>query len=142
MLLRYKIIFVLCFGLILSPVKVSAEQGLIKPKRGTVYFSLLQGLKLLAVGDIEEWIIQYCDGIRLCSNAATLKNIRNHRAKLQKNIAPGCLKNGGEGIYVDHVIGNPEIDIAVKIYLVCNPDDPPRFYSLRRTVDHWFFISL
>jgi len=102
----------------------------------------LEGLKLLAVGDIEQWISSYCDGIRLCSNAPEINSIRNHRAKMQERIAVSCLKSGGEALHVDHVVGNPEIDVAVKIYLVCDPEGPPRFYSLRRTVDYWFFISL
>jgi hypothetical protein len=142
MLRRHQIIFILCVGLISSPVLHSADQGLIKPKKGTVYYSLLEGLKVLAVGDIEQWISSYCDGIRLCSNAPEINDIRNRRAELQKKIATSCLKNGGEALHVDHVVGNPEIDIAVKIYLVCDANGPPRFYSLRRTVDYWFFISL
>tara|TARA_R110000782_G_scaffold245201_1_gene331897 strand:- start:734 stop:1162 length:429 start_codon:yes stop_codon:yes gene_type:complete len=137
-----QIIFVLCTALILSSEALSADQGLIKPKKGTVYYSLMEGLKLLAVGDIEQWIATHCDGIRLCSNGSAMRDIRNHKAKLQEKIASSCLKNGGESLHVDHVVGNPEIDIAVKIYLVCDENGPPRFYSLRRTVDYWFFISL
>ena len=125
-----------------SPVVHGAEPGLIQPKKGTVYHALLDGLKLLAVGDIEGWINNYCDGIRLCSNASEINSIRNQRAELQEKIATSCLKNGGEALHIGHVVGNPEIDIAVKIYLVCDPKGPPRFYSLRRTVDYWFFISL
>ena len=126
----------------LSPVSVVAEEGLMVPKKGTVYAALLQGLKLLAVGDIEQWIVSSCDGIRLCSNSADINHIRNVRAKVQKKIATSCLKKGGEALEIDHVVGNPEIDMAVKIYLVCGEKGPPRFYSLRRTVDLWFFISL
>jgi hypothetical protein len=133
---------VLLSFLILSPISVSAEQGLIVPKQGTVYYSLLEGLKLLAVGDIEGWISGSCDGIRLCSNTADVNHIRNHRAALQEKIATSCLKKGGEALEIDHVVGNPEIDIAVKIYLNCEENGPPRFYSLRRTMDFWFFISL
>lgn len=128
--------------LFLFSASVPAEEGLIVPKKGTVYAALLQGLKLLAVGDIEQWIVSSCDGIRLCSNAADINHIRNIRAKVQKKIATRCLKKGGDALEIDHVVGNPEIDIAVKIYLVCGDHDPPRFYSLRRTMDLWFFISL
>jgi hypothetical protein len=137
-----KIILFLFFILQVNPLLLSADEGLIEPKKGTVYYSLLQGLKLLAVGDIEQWINEYCDGIRLCNSAPELNNIRNYRAELQQKIATSCLKKGGEALHIDHVIGNPEIDIAVKIYLVCDEKGPPRFYSLRRTVDYWFFISL
>ncbi len=133
---------ILFLGLITSPLLLNAEQGLIVPKNGTVYHALLDGLKLLAVGDIEQWISSSCDGIRLCSNTADTNHIRNHRAKLQEKIATSCLKKGGDALEIDHVVGNPEIDIAVKIYLVCGENDPPRFYSLRRTMDFWFFISL
>ncbi|HIF52078.1 MAG TPA: hypothetical protein EYQ42_11235 [Thiotrichaceae bacterium] len=142
MLNKSRINFVLFFVLITIPLLVHADQGLIVPKKDSVYYSLLQGLKLLAVGDIEQWIIGSCDGIRLCSNSAVVNNIRNHRAKLQEKIATSCLKKGGEALHIDHVVGSPEIDIAVKIYLVCDEKGPPRFYSLRRTVDYWFFISL
>ena len=142
MVKRRQIIIILCVGLLINPMLLHADQGLIVPKKGSVYFSLLEGLKLLAVGDIEGWISGYCDGIRLCSNAPTLKNIRNHRAKLQERIATSCLKKGGDALHIDYIIGNPEIDLAVKIYLICDPEGPPRFYSLRRTVDYWFFISL
>lgn len=142
MLKKSRINIVLLFVLITSPLLVHSDQGLIVPKKDSVYHSLLQGLKLLAVGDIEQWIIGSCDGIRLCSNTAVVNNIRNHRAKLQEKIATSCLKKGGEALHIDHVVGNPEIDIAVKIYLVCDEKGPPRFYSLRRTVDYWFFISL
>lgn len=142
MIKHSKISFILFLGLIFSPFLVSAEQGLIEPKKGTVYHALLEGLKLLAVGDIEGWISGSCDGIRLCNNAAEINHIRNHRAELQQRIATSCLKKGGEALEIDHVVGNPEIDIAVKIYLVCGEKDPPRFYSLRRTMDYWFFISL
>ena len=128
--------------LIVLPLSINADQGSIEPKKGTVYEALLQGLKLLAVGDIEQWISGSCDGIRLCSNTAEVNHIRNHRAKLQGKIATSCLKKGGTALDIHHVVGNPEIDIAVKIYLVCNESDPPRFYSLRRTMDMWFFISL
>ncbi|GEM_PF-3510909 len=137
-----KIALVLFLGLIANPLLLHADQGLIEPKKGTVYYALLDGLKLLAVGDIEQWISHYCDGIRFCSNAADINHIRNHRAKLQEKIATSCLKKGGKALDIDHVVGNPEIDIAVKIYLVCDEKGPPRFYSLRRTVDYWFFISL
>lgn len=139
---RYQCIFILLVGLFIHPTLANAEQGLIKPKQGSVYYALLQGLKLLAVGDIEEWINRYCDGIRLCNNSSELNNIRQYRAELQKKIAPGCLKDGGKALHIDHVIGNPEIDIAVKVYLICDENGPPRFYSLRRTVDYWFFVSL
>lgn len=142
MIRRFQIILVLFIGLITNPLMVNADQGLIEPKKGSVYYALLEGLKLLAVGDIDQWIGSYCDGIRLCSNAPEINSIRNHRAELQEKIATSCLKNGGEALHIDHVIGNPEIDIAVKIYLICDPEGPPRFYSLRRTVDYWFFISL
>ena len=142
MIKHSKIALVFTLGLILSPVAVKAEQGLIVPKKGSVYAALLQGLKLLAVGDIEQWIVGSCDGIRLCSNSADINHIRNHRAKVQEKIATRCLKKGGEALEIDRVIGNPEIDIAVKIYLVCGENDPPRFYSMRRTMDLWFFISL
>jgi len=142
MLRNYFFSFALSAGLFLNPALLMAEQGLIVPKKGTVYYSLLEGLKLLAAGDIEQWINRSCDGIRLCSNAPVTNNIRAHRAEMQQKIASNCLKNGGDALQIDHVIGNPEIDVAVKIYLVCGPDDPPRFYSLRRTVDLWFFISL
>ena len=142
MVMHRQIIFILCAALIFSPVALNADQGLIKPKKGTVYYSLLEGLKLLAVGDIEQWITTYCDGIRLCSNAPEMSIIRNHKAEMQEKIATSCLKNGGESLHVNHVVGNPEIDIAVKIYLICDENGPPRFYSLRRTVDYWFFTSL
>ncbi len=130
------------FGLMQGSLSVNAEQGLIVPKKGTVYHALLEGLKLLAVGDIDGWISGSCDGIRLCSNAVDINDIRNYRAKVQEKIATRCLKKGGEALEIDHVIGNPEIDLAVKIYLVCGEKDPPRFYSLRRTMDFWFFVSL
>ncbi len=142
MIKRFQIILVLFVGLNINPLLVNADQGLVEPKNGTVYFALLEGLKLLAVGDIDQWINSYCDGIRLCSNAPEINDIRNRRAELQEKIATSCLKNGGKALYIDHVIGNPEIDIAVKIFLICDPEGPPRFYSLRRTVDFWFFISL
>jgi len=142
MVRRFQIAFVLVTGLLANPASIHAEQGLIEPEKGSVYYALLEGLKLLAVGDIDQWINRYCDGIRLCSNATDVNDIRNHRAELQERIATSCLKNGGKALDIDHVIGNPEIDIAVKIYLVCDPKGPPRFYSLRRTVDYWFFISL
>lgn len=135
-------ISLLCVGLFFIPATVHADQGLLKPKQGTVYYALLEGLKLLAVGNIDEWITAYCDGIRLCSNVPEIDNIRNYRAKLQEKIASSCLKNGGEALHIDHVVGNPEIDIAVKVYLICEEKGSPRFYSLRRTVDYWFFISL
>ena len=138
----YRITMVLVSALIFSPVFVSADQGLIKPKEGTVYYALLEGLKLLANGDIDQWIGNYCDGIRLCSNAPDVNNIRQFRAKIQEKIAPTCLKDGDQALHIDHVIGNPEVDLAVKIYLICDPEGPPRFYSLRRTADYWFFISL
>jgi len=134
--------FVLFFFLIVNPILVNADQGLIEPKKGTVYSALLEGLKLLAVGDIEQWISGSCDGIRLCSNVPDINIIRNYRAKLQEKIATRCLKKGGEALHIDHVVGNPEIDIAVKIYLICDEKGPSRFYSLRRTMDYWFFISL
>jgi hypothetical protein len=137
-----KIALALFLGLIANSILLHADQGLIEPKKGTVYYALLDGLKLLAVGDIEQWISSYCDGMRLCSNTAEISNIRNYRAELQEKIATSCLKKGGEAIHVEHVVGNPEIDIAVKIYLICDEKGPPRFYSLRRTVDYWFFISL
>lgn len=137
-----KISLILFLGLLSSPLLLNADQGLIEPKKGTVYHALLGGLKLLAVGDIEQWISSYCDGIRLCSNTAEVNNIRNYRAELQEKIAASCLKKGGEALDIDYVVGNPEIDIAVKIYLICDEKGPPRFYSLRRTVDYWFFISL
>jgi hypothetical protein len=142
MVKQSKISILLLFSLLTSPILLQAESGLIEPKKGTVYHALLQGLKLLAVGDIEQWISGSCDGIRLCSNAADVNIIRNHKAKIQEKIATTCLKKGGEALDIDHVVGNPEIDIAVKIYLVCDENGPPRFYSLRRTVDYWFFISL
>lgn len=142
MIKRFLFILFLFTGFILSPVSVNAEEGLITPKKGTVYYALLEGLKLLAAGDIDQWIGSYCDGIRLCSNAPDINNIRQFRAKMQEKIAPTCLKNGDQSLEIDHVIGNPEIDLAVKIYLVCDPEGPPRFYSLRRTADFWFFISL
>jgi hypothetical protein len=142
MLKQSKISILLLFSLLTTPLLLKAETGLIEPKKGTVYHALLQGLKLLAVGDIEQWISGSCDGIRLCSNAAEVNNIRNHRAALQEKIATSCLKKGGNALDIDHVVGNPEIDIAVKIYLVCDEKGPPRFYSLRRTMDFWFFISL
>jgi hypothetical protein len=140
MIKRTQFILLLMLALIVTPV--SAEEGLIVPKKGSVYEALLQGLKLLAVGNIEQWIIASCDGIRLCNNAADISHIRNVRAKVQEKIATRCLKKGGEALEIDRVVGNPEIDIAVKIYLVCGETDPPRFYSLRRTMDMWFFISL
>lgn len=120
----------------------SAEEGLVVPKKGSVYEALLQGLKLLAVGDIEQWIVASCDGIHLCNNSADISHIRNVRAKVQEKIATRCLKKGGQALEIDYVVGNPGIDTAVKIYLVCGENDPPRFYSLRRTMDMWFFISL
>jgi len=43
------------------------------------------------------------------------KYIRNYRAQLQEKIAASDLKNGDASIDVDHVVGNLEIDIAVKI---------------------------
>jgi len=132
----------LCLGLISAPEPLRADEGLIRPDKGTVYYALLEGLKLLAVGDIEQWINSYCDGIRLCSNAPDLNNIREYRAAIQEKIASSCLKNGGESLHVDYVVGDPEVDLAVKIFLICEPNGPPRFYSLRRTVDYWFFISL
>jgi hypothetical protein len=137
-----KISLILYLGLITSPISVNAEEGLMVPKKGTVYEALLHGLKLLAVGDIDQWISGSCDGIRLCSNAANVNHIRNYRAALQEKIATTCLKKGGEALDIHHVVGNPEIDIAVKIYLNCEENGPPRFYSLRRTMDFWFFISL
>lgn len=142
MIRQSQVILVLIVSLLANPILLNADEGLIQPKKGSVYYSLLQGLKLLAVGDIEQWISSYCDGIRLCSNAADINIIRNHRAKLQEKIASSCLKNGGEALHIDHVVGNPEIDIAVKIVLICDPQGPPRSYSLRRTVDYWFFTGL
>jgi len=142
MINRIKISLVLFISLVATPILANAETGLIVPKKGTVYYALLDGLKLLAVGNIEQWISGSCDGIRLCSNTSDINHIRNHRAKLQEKIATSCLKKGGEALDIDHVVGNPEIDIAVKIYLNCDENGPPRFYSLRRTMDFWFFISL
>jgi hypothetical protein len=140
-MMKHIIIAIFLYFLSLA-IPVYADDGLIIPKKGTVYHALLEGLKLLAVGDIDNWISGSCDGIRLCSNAAEINHIRNYRAELQEKIATSCLKKGGEALHVDHVVGNPEIDIAVKIYLVCDENGPPRFYSLRRTMDFWFFISL
>ena len=137
-----KFSYILFILLVFNSTYIRAEQGLVEPKKGSVYYALLKGLKLLAVGDIEQWIITSCDGIRLCSNTSDINHIRNVRAKVQEKIATRCLKNGGQALDIDHVVGNPEIDMAVKIYLVCGENDPPRFYSLRRTVDMWFFISL
>ena len=134
--------FILLLLALTLSIPASAEEGLIVPKKGSVYEALLQGLKLLAIGDIEQWIIGSCDGIRLCSNSADINHIRNVRAKVQEKIATRCLKKGGDALEIDRVVGNPEVDIAVKIYLVCGENDPPRFYSLRRTMDMWFFISL
>ena len=135
-------VFLLFTGFVLNPASASAEEGLVTPQKGTVYYALLEGLIMLADGDIEQWIGSYCDGIRLCSNASEINHIRQYRAELQQKIAPTCLKNGDRSLEIDHVVGNPEIDMAVKIYLICDPDGPPRFYSLRRTADYWFFISL
>ncbi len=140
--MRKHIQFILLLLVFTLSIPVSADEGLIVPKKGSVYEALLQGLKLLAVGDIEQWIVGSCDGIRLCNNSADISHIRNVRAKVQEKVATRCLKKGGEALEIDHVVGNPEIDIAVKIYLVCEENDPPRFYSLRRTMDMWFFISL
>jgi len=140
MIKHTQFILLLLLALILLPA--SAEEGLIVPKKGSVYSALLQGLKLLAVGDIEKWIVASCDGIHLCNNSADISHIRNVRAKVQEKIATRCLKKGGQALEVDYIVGNPEIDTAVKIYLVCGENDPPRFYSLRRTMDMWFFISL
>ncbi len=134
--------FILLLLALTLSIPVSAKEGLIVPKKGSVYEALLQGLKLLAVGDIEQWIVGSCDGIRLCNNSADISHIRNVRAKVQEKVAMRCLKKNGEALEIDHVVGNPEIDTAVKIYLVCGENDPPRFYSLRRTMDMWFFISL
>ena len=125
-----------------APLAVTAEPGLIRPAKGSVYAYLLEGLILLADGDVEGWISGYCDGIRLCKNEAELQMIRQHRAPLQQKIAPTCLKDGDRALQVSHVIGDPEVDQAVKIYLLCDPQDPPRFYSMRKTADYWFFISL
>ncbi len=130
------------FMLLLLPSMVTAETGLIRPQKGTVYASLLEGLKLLAAGDVDAWISGYCDGIRLCTNDAEMKIIRDHRAKLQESIAPDCLKDADRALDIERVIGNPDVDMAVKIYLRCEADGPPRFYSLRKTADYWFFISL
>lgn len=142
MIKHIKIRAIILLYLIFFSFSLNAESGLIEPKKGSVYYSLLEGLKLLAVGDIEQWINASCDGIRLCSNAAEINHIRNHRAKLQEKIATSCLKKGGTALDIDHVVGNPDIDLAVKIYLNCDEKGPPRFYSLRRTMDFWFFISL
>lgn len=118
------------------------ETGLIRPAKDSVYATLLEGLKLLAVGDVDAWVTGYCDVIRLCKNEAELEMIRQHRAPVQEKVAPTCLKDGDRALHVTRVIGDPQIDIAVKIYLQCDPTDPPRFYSLRKTADYWFFISL
>ena len=120
----------------------NANSGLMRPTAGTVYAFLLEGLILLADGEIDTWIAGYCDGIRLCKNEAELSFIRKYSAPVQQKVAPGCLKDGDRALDIHHMIGNPEIDTAVKIYLNCNPEDPPRFYSLRKTADYWFFISL
>lgn len=134
--------FILLLLLALIFLPASAEEGLIVPKKGSVYSALLQGLKLLAVGDIEQWLVASCDDIHLCNNSADISHIRNVRAKVQEKVATRCLKKGGQALEIDYIVGNPEIDTAVKIYLVCGENDPPRFYSLRRTMDMWFFISL
>lgn len=140
-----KVIFsgMLCSVLFLGSAEAGGEEtGMMKPARGSVYAFLLEGLKLLADGDVESWIAGYCDGLRLCKNEAELAMIRNYRAPLQEKIAPTCLKDGERALDIARVIGDPEVDIAVKIYLVCDPQVPPRFYSLRKTADYWFFISL
>ncbi len=132
-----------CFMLLLIVLQAQAiEPGMMKPAKGSVYAFLLEGLILLADGDVDGWIAGYCDGIRLCKNESELAFIRNHSAPVQEKIAPGCLKDGDRALDIHHVIGNPDIDTAVKVYLVCDPADPPRFYSLRKTGDYWFFISL
>ena len=128
--------------ILLLPTMLAAQTGLIRPQKGTVYASLLEGLKLLAAGDVDGWVSGYCDGMRLCKSDAEMKIIREYRAKLQQEIAPACLKDGERAIFVERIIGNPEVDTAVKIYLRCEEDGPPRFYSLRKTADYWFFISL
>lgn len=137
-----KAIFCGVLFLLVSTQAGGVETGMMKPARGSVYAFLLDGLKLLAAGYVEGWISGYCDGIRLCKNEPELAMIRNHRAPLQEKIAPTCLKDGDRALDIARVIGDPEVDIAVKIYLVCDPEDPPRFYSLRKTADYWFFISL
>ncbi len=136
------LIFIFCLGSIFNLALANEKEGLITPKKGTVYYALLDGLIMLADGKVDQWIGTYCDGIRLCNNAQEINTIRQYRAKLQEKIAPACLRNGDRSLEIDHVVGNPEIDTAVKIYLVCDPEGPPRFYSLRRTADFWFFISL
>ena len=100
MIKRGLFILFIYLGFLVNPVSVNAEEGLIKPQKGTVYYALLEGLKLLAAGDIEGWISSYCDGIRLCSNAPDINNIRQYRAKLQEKIASSCLKNGDTGLEI------------------------------------------
>ena len=129
--------------LLLNTTQISAvEPGLMRPQKDSVYANLLQGLILLADGDREGWISTYCDGIRLCKNETEMKFIREHRLPLQEKFVHTCLKDGDRALHIDKVIGSPDVDVAVKIYLVCNPDGPPRFYSLRKTAGHWFFISI
>ena len=137
-----QIVLILYVWFLSTSTCFAVAEGLITPKTGTVYHALLEGLVMLADGKVEEWIGTYCDGIRLCKNVYEINNIRQYRAKLQEKIAPTCLRKGDTALEIDRVVGNPEIDIAVKIYLVCDPKGPPRFYSLRKTADFWFFISL
>ncbi|MEM7027269.1 MAG: hypothetical protein AAF410_03460 [Pseudomonadota bacterium] len=118
------------------------ESGLKRPEKGSVYAYLLEGLILLADRDVVGWISGYCDGIRLCRNETEVKFIREHRIPLQERIASTCLKDGDRALHIEKVIGSPDVDVAVKVYLVCEQNGPPRFYSLRKTAGHWFFISI
>lgn len=142
MILKQRLVSALLGCSLCLPAVANTETGLIRPVKGSVYATLLEGLKLLAVGDVDAWISGYCDVIRLCNNEAELEMIRQYRAPVQEKVAPTCLKDGDRALHVTRVVGDPQLDTAVKIYLQCDPTDPPRFYSLRKTEDYWFFISL
>jgi hypothetical protein len=131
---------------VFSPIGArAANKTVTNPAAGTVYATLVQGLKLIKQGKFDEWIDSYCHKANLCNSPGATQSVKRYNLPSLKKLLgynPSCLRGNDDTIVITREDGDPATDSQVKIFLECRTGGMPRPFTMKKEGDTWKFKQI
>ena len=108
-------------------------------KAGSVYQSVLHGLRLIHAGNFDGWISGYCHSDQ-CTTLNARRALKRYNLPALKRRSPHCLR--GPSKMTLEVTRTDKLPAgAIKIFVKCHPKGSPYPFTLKKDGAKWKWVT-
>src|SRR5688572_19777993 len=125
-------------GVTLPTGKPIEASKFVAPAAGSIEAAIIDSMKMIGAGQLDEWIAKYCDA-GTCPDTAAKESLKMYQLKSSSKTAHECMTSDG-GILVTR----REDDAAEgtkRVYVFCGPNRMPAPSSAKLVGDAWKFTT-